>query len=125
MRSKAQKEKYKNEPEYRQMRANINKINGPKQSITHNSKDWIESTGKDSHRRQNIHVAKTFYLDTRTNKLYTLKAIALELNIPLTLNIKQQLQKHYPFVSFVENTKENDLLYNFNDNVITGCYRGE
>ena len=92
-RSKIQKEKYKNEPEYRKMRAEINKLNGLKQSATQKSKEWIETTGKNAHRRQNIHVAKTFYLDSRTQKLYTLSAVAELLNIPKTLNVRKQLIK--------------------------------
>lgn len=124
-RSKIQKEKYKNEPEYRKMRAEINRLNASKQAATQNSKEWIETIGKDSHRRQNIHVAKTFYLDSRTQKLYTLSAVAELLNIPKTLNVRKQLIKYYPFILFIESTFENDKLYNFLENVITACYSKE
>lgn len=121
--SESQKNKYATDVDYYNMRVEINRKNAQKQSETQRSEEWINSVGKDSHRRQNIHVAKTFFLDTRTGKLYTRKAVALMLHIPLTLNIGKELKNKYPFIQWIENTEENDIVYNFIDNVIVACYK--
>lgn len=121
-RSKIQRDKYSGDPDYYQMRVEINRKNAEKQSKTQKSQEWINSVGKDSHRRQNIHVAKTFYLDSRTGRLYTLSAIAELLHIKKTLNVRKKLKENYPFIIFIDNTEENDLIYNFITTVITACY---
>lgn len=120
------------DPEFYKRKCAINAKNGPIQSKTQKSAEWIESTGKDSHTRQNIHLASGFFKD-RDGKLYTRSAVRFVLKCPapatwaFTSNWEKRMSKEkYDFwrkrFEWVPNTPENDKLYNFDANVIAGCY---
>lgn len=110
----------------------LNAKMGPIQSHTQNSQEWINLVGKDSHTRQNIHVATGFFLDT-DGKLYTRNALVHVLGLPynaplaFTANWEKRMtaethDKWHRRFRWVPNTPENAKTYNFEENVITGCY---
>lgn len=120
------------DPEFYKRKCALNAKNGPIQSKTQNSPEWIESTGKDSHTRQNIRVASGFFLDT-DGKLYTRNALVHVLGLPynaplaFTANWEKRMtaethDKWHRRFRWVPNTPENAKTYNFEENVITGCY---
>lgn len=119
-------------PEFYKRKCALNAKNGPIQSKTQNSPEWIESTGKNAHTRQNIHVAAGFFMDL-DGRLYTRKALVRVLgvsnNAPLafTANWEKRMtaethDKWHRRFRWIPNTPENAKTYNFEENVITGCY---
>ena len=119
-------------PEFYKRKCLLNAKNGPVQSRTQNSIEWIATVGKDSHTRQNIHIASGFFLDT-DGKLYTrnalVRALGLPYNAPLafTANWEKRMTaethaKWHRRFRWIPNTPENAKTYNFEENVITGCY---
>ena len=125
------KRSYEN-PEFYKRKCAINAKNAAIQSATQRSEKWIESIGRSSHSVQNIHIAKGFYKD-QDGKLYTHSAVRFVLNCPIyaVWAFMSNWEKRVPLAQYkkwhkrfewVPNTPENDRLYNFQQNVITGCY---
>lgn len=120
------------DPLFYKRKCALNAKFGPIQSRTQNSPEWINSVGKDAHTRQNIHIASGFFLDT-DGKLYTRNALVnvlgLSHNAPLafTANWERRMtvethDKWHRRFRWIPNTPENAKAYNFEENVITGCY---
>lgn len=130
-RQQAVESSYK-DPEFYQRKCAINAKNAAVQSATQRSPQWIESVGHAAHSAQNIKLAKGFYKD-KDGKLYTLSAVRRVLKCPIYAVWafmanwekrvpREQYEKWHARFEWVPNTLENDKLYNFQQNVITGCY---